>query len=49
MITGVILGMRVGTIEEEAIRGWLAVRSPRVELLRVVHKPNSFRLELTPA
>jgi Protein of unknown function (DUF2971) len=50
IITGVILGMRIGAKEEEAIRGWLAAkRSPRVELLRVVHKPNSFRLELAPA
>ncbi len=49
IITGVILGMRIGAKEEEAIRGWLAKRSPRVELLRVGHKPNSFRLELAPA
>jgi hypothetical protein len=49
IITGVILGMRIGAKEEEAIRGWLAKRSPRVELLRVAHKPNSFRLELAPA
>ena len=49
MITGVILGMRIGATEEETIRGWLAERSPRVELLRVVHKPNSFRLELAAA
>jgi hypothetical protein len=48
-ITGVILGMRIGAKEEEAIRGRLAKRSPRVELLRVVHKPNSFMLELAPA
>lgn len=49
IITGVILGMRVGAKEEATIRGWLAKRSPPVELLRVVHKPNSFRLELAPA
>jgi hypothetical protein len=41
MITGVILGMRGGTKDEEAIGGWLAERSPRVELLRIVHRPNS--------
>lgn len=49
IITGVILGIRIGPREEEAIRGWLAKRSPRVELLRVVHKQNSFRLEIAPA
>jgi hypothetical protein len=49
IITGVILGMRIGAQEEETIRGWLAKRSPPVELLRVVHKPNSFRLELALA
>jgi hypothetical protein len=41
--------MRIAAKDEEAIRGWLAKRSPRFELLRVVHKPNSFRLELVPA
>jgi DUF2934 family protein/DUF2971 family protein len=49
LITGIVLGLRTHADVEAKIRGWLANRDPAVELLRVVHKPNSFRLELAPA
>jgi hypothetical protein len=49
IITGVVLGMRVDARHEATIREWIANRSPRVELLRVAHMPDSFRLELVAA
>jgi hypothetical protein len=41
--------MGIAAKEEKTIRGWLAERSQGVELMRVVHKPNRFTLELAPA
>lgn len=48
LITGVVLGMRISEDNERTIREWIAGRSPRIELRRVVHRPNSFQLELMP-
>jgi hypothetical protein len=49
LIAGVVLGTRISEDNERTIREWIAGRSPRIELLRVVHRPNSFQLELAPA
>ena len=49
MINGVLLGMRIDPSNEEAVRGWIAERTPRIELLRVIHKPGSFALDVVPA
>lgn len=49
IITGVVLGMRIDARHEAMLRDWIAKRSPKVEFLRVSHRPNSFRLELVPA
>lgn len=46
MIDGVILGMRIDPEAEATVRGWVEQRSPKVELLRLVHRPNSFELEV---
>jgi hypothetical protein len=49
MIDGVILGMRISPSDETAVRDWASRRSPPLELLRVIHKPNSFELKVVPA
>ena len=49
MIDGVILGMRIDPEVESALRSCVGQRSPTVELFRVVHCPNSFKLQLVPA
>ena len=49
MIDGVVLGMRIDPSHEETVRGWVDGRTPKIELLRVVHKPGSFALDLVPA
>jgi hypothetical protein len=49
MIDGVILGMRVEPKAEATIREWISARTPKIELLRVVNRPNSFQLELVSA
>jgi hypothetical protein len=50
MINGIILGMRTDPkFEKEILRSWIDGRSPAVEVLRAVHRPNSFELELVPA
>ena len=49
MIDGVILGLRIDLGDEEQVRGWVDGRQPKIELLRVVHRPGSFALDLEPA
>jgi hypothetical protein len=49
MIDAVVLGMRTDRNTEATIRGWLKDRVPTVELLRVVHRPRSFVLEVVTA
>ena len=49
MVDGVVMGMRIDPRHEEAVRGWVDGRTPRIELLRVVHKPGSFALDVVPA
>jgi hypothetical protein len=49
MIDGVVMGMRIQPAVEATVRSWVANRNPKVELLRVVHKPQSFELEVVPA
>jgi hypothetical protein len=49
MIDAVVLGMRTDSHTEATIRGWLKDRVPTVELLRVVHRPRSFVLEVVTA
>jgi Protein of unknown function (DUF2971) len=49
MINGVILGMKTSRATEAAIRGWIAGRLPRVELLRVENRQNSFELQIVKA
>jgi hypothetical protein len=49
MIDGVVLGMRTDPHKEATIRQWLKDRVPPVKLLRVVHKPRSFILDVIPA
>ncbi len=49
MIDGVVLGLRTSAQDEASIRGWLAHRSPKIELLRVKNCPNSFNLQVAPA
>jgi hypothetical protein len=48
-ITGVVLGMRIDPCNEAIIREWISKRSPKIDLLRVSHIENSFRLHLIPA
>jgi len=48
MIDGVVLGLRTSPEDEQSIREFIAESGRRIELLRVVHKPNSFILELQP-
>jgi hypothetical protein len=49
MIDGVVFGIRINPSLEAMVRSWINDRVPNVELLRVVHKPNSFELEVIPA
>jgi hypothetical protein len=49
MVDAVVLGMRTDRNTEAIIRGWLKDRVPTVELLRVVHRPWSFVLEVVTA
>jgi hypothetical protein len=49
MVDAVVLGMRTESKTEAVIRGWLKDRVPPVKLLRVVHRPKSFILELVSA
>jgi hypothetical protein len=49
IIDGVILGMRTRSDDEAFIRSLITQRQQPIELLRVVHKPNSFDLELVRA
>ncbi len=49
MIDGVVLGMRIDPSHEEAVRAWIDERTPQIELLRVIHKPGSFALDVVPA
>jgi hypothetical protein len=49
IIDGIILGMRIDSVAEKAVRGWIEKRLPTVEVLRVVHRPRSFELQLVPA
>jgi hypothetical protein len=49
MIDAVVLGMRTDRSTEATIRGWLKDRVRTVELLRVVHRPRSFVLEVVTA
>jgi len=48
MIDGVIFGLRTGIEAEQVIRGWLSGRESPVELMRVIHQPYSFELEVVP-
>jgi hypothetical protein len=49
MIDGVVLGMRTAPQTVATIGEWLTDRVPPVKLLRVVHRPRSFILEVVPA
>jgi hypothetical protein len=49
MINGVILGMRIDPVCEQKIRSWVGTRSPAIELLGVITRPNSSELDLVPA
>ncbi len=49
IIDGVVFGMRLDRGIETEIRQRIALNERRIELLRVVHKPNSFELEVVPA
>jgi hypothetical protein len=49
MIDGVIFGLRTPTATEQATRGWLKGRRPRIKLERIQLRPRSFVLEVVPA
>jgi hypothetical protein len=48
-VTVVILGLRTPPHVETTIRELVSRRSPRIEIQRVTHKPDSFELEVVPA
>jgi hypothetical protein len=49
MIDGVIIGLRTPLHVEEQVRSWVGQVSCGIELMRVVHRPNSFELEIVLA
>lgn len=49
MIDAVVLGMRTDPKTVALVREWLKGRIPTVKLLRVVHRPWSFILDIVPA
>ena len=49
MIDAVVFGMRTSPDHEQTVRTWIRQRSQKADLLRVVHRPKSFELELVGA
>jgi hypothetical protein len=48
MIDGVVLGLRTSPEHTAVVRGWIAEAGRPIELLKIIHQPNSFRLDVVP-
>jgi hypothetical protein len=46
MIDGVVLGLNTSPEDEARVRQWMSEASRPIELMKVVHQPNSFLLEV---
>lgn len=46
LIDGIILSMNISDKHERLVKKWIELRTVPVELLRVIHKRNSFDLEV---
>jgi hypothetical protein len=48
MIDGVVLGLKTSPEDEARVRQWVSEANRPIELMKVVHQPNSFLLEVVP-
>ena len=48
IIDGVVLGLKTSPEDEARVRQWVLEANRPIELMKVVHQPNSFLLEVVP-